>query len=467
MEAGKHGLRRELKLWDLVPLQVVLILSISWAPVAAKQCSTQIVLWLLAILLFYLPLAAVVMKLSRALPVEGGVYQWVKAGISPLAGYMAAWNLTIYAILIFSVTGSILANTFAYGAGPNGAWMLTSSPFALALTVSTCLIAYLFNVRGWQLTKWLSDLTAASIIGIFLVMFYLLARAWATAMPSARGSVSLGLPTFSLLTLNVLTKMAVGALSGFDSSAVFAEECRKPENDVARSVLIAAPVIATIYILGTCAVLTYIPPANVDLAAGVPQVMLAGFGSTGLGGAITMIAVASFGISWIAQMVVFTGMVARLPMVVGWDGLLPRWWSELHPRFRTPFKAIGAVEASIVILGALSLLGAGNQEAVQVGNGAGVGSLCIMYMLLFAVIPFGFRTRMLSPGWGLRLAALAAFLTVMAAFVFVILPVGEVANPALFALKVAAAIGATNILGAYLYWRGTRRQNNPEGVQNW
>jgi glutamate:GABA antiporter len=150
-------------------------------------------------------------------------------------------------------------------------------------------------------------------------------------------------------------------------------------------------------------------------------------------------------------------MVARLPMVAGWDGLLPPWWSDLHPRLRTPIKAIAAVTASMMILGALSLWGAGNQEAVQVSTGAGFGSVCIEYVLLFGVILVGFRSGESRPRSALRLAALAAFLVSLCALVFEIVPLGEVANPRVFAMKVAGAICATNALGAFLYWRGTRR----------
>src|ERR1700752_340095 len=98
MEIGSHGLKRELKLRDLVPMQIVVIVWLGWAGFAAKQGPTQLVLWLLAIVLFYLPLAGVVILLSRRLPVEGGVYQWVKTEISPFAGYMAGWNFSLYAI---------------------------------------------------------------------------------------------------------------------------------------------------------------------------------------------------------------------------------------------------------------------------------------------------------------------------------------------------------------------------------
>jgi amino acid transporter len=457
MQPANHGLRRELRLRDLVPMQVVMIVWLGWAGFAAKQGSSQIVLWLFAIFLFYLPLAAVVMKLSRAMPIEGGAYQWVKEGISPFAGYMAAWNLTIYTIAAFATIGSFLANGFAYAAGPKGAWMLTSRPFALTLTAVSCLIAYLFNVRGLHLAKWWSNAGSLLTIGMFLALLCLLIKAWVTSAPFARASFSLAWPGFSILTLSVFAKVAVGALSGFDSSAVFSQECRKPENDVARSVLIAAPLIALMYILGTSAVLAYIPPAKVDVSAAVPQVMQAGLGATTLARTLTAIVAGASGFSFLASMVIIVGMVARLPMVAGWDGLLPSWWSALHPTYRTPSKAVGVVAIALMLLGVLSLLGAGNQEAVQVGASVDIGSLCIMYMLLFAVALFGFRSRSWRPGVVIRIGALTAFVVAFISLIFNIAPIGDVASRGLFAAKVVAAICATNAIGAFLYWRGSRR----------
>jgi hypothetical protein len=56
-------------------------------------------------------------------------------------------------------------------------------------------------------------------------------------------------------------------------------------------------------------------------------------------------------------------------------------------------------------------------------------------------------------GWG----ALSAFSIAFLSLIFEIVLVGEVASPLLFAAKVTVAICAANGLGAYLYWRGTRR----------
>jgi amino acid transporter len=203
MEQKDHGLKRELRLGDLVLMQVVLIFSLAWTGFAAKQGSTHVMLWLIAVFAFYLPLAAVVMKLSRTIPEEGGVYQWVKQGLSPFAGYMAGWGVTVYAVLAFSAGGSSAANGFAWAAGPRGAWMMTSKPFALALQALVCLAAYYVNVRGLHLAKWLSGGTSILWFAISVMLGYLLAKAWAVGVPLARGALSLQWPGLSLVTAAV------------------------------------------------------------------------------------------------------------------------------------------------------------------------------------------------------------------------------------------------------------------------
>lgn len=155
--------------------------------------------------------------------------------------------------------------------------------------------------------------------------------------------------------------------------------------------------------------------------------------------------------------IIYIGMVARLPMVAGWDGLLPAWWSELDPCFRTPKKAIGAVVLTMMTVSIFSLSGAGNQEAYDLATSAGLVSTSIMYMLLFATALFGFRSTPEAPGIGLRLGALAAFVVVFLSAVFEIVPLSDVANPGVYAAKVIVLTCCANGLGAYLYWRGSTR----------
>src|SRR6266498_5905389 len=79
--------KKELGLTDLALTQILFIVGLPWIGVAAKQGPSHVVLWVLAMALFYLPSAAVVTYLNRIMPLEGGLYQWAKLGFSELVGF--------------------------------------------------------------------------------------------------------------------------------------------------------------------------------------------------------------------------------------------------------------------------------------------------------------------------------------------------------------------------------------------
>jgi amino acid transporter len=450
-------LKRELKLPDLVLMQVLVVLGIGWIGYAAKQGSTHVILWIAAILGFYAPLAAVVVFLSRAIPLEGGMYQWLKEGFSPFAGYMAGWNYSIFFILLFANDGAALANSLAYAFGPSWSWMISSKALMVVLNVLVWSLVLWTNVRGLHLVKWLSDAGSLLLLAMGGTTIWLLVQKWISGTPAVHQPFSLASPGLSLLSLAVFSKMAINALSGFEGSSIIAGECWAPERNVGRSVWIAAPLIAVIYILGTGTMLSYIRPEDVDLVAPMPQILRVGLNSSHIGVALATATILASVLVQRIQMVAVIGMVSRLPMVAGWDGLLPAWWSELHPRYGTPAKALTAITVASVGIGTASLLGVGEQEAVQVTTGASAGALCVVYLLLFGLVTVGMRHHTAKPPWWLRLAGLAGFLSVAVSLVFQVAPLVEVVNAGIFALKVSGCLVAANLLGVGLYWRGARK----------
>src|SRR6266498_1887547 len=80
VEARSTGFKKELGLVDLALTQILFIVGLPWIGVAAKQGPSHVVLWLLAMLFFYIPSAVVVIYLNRIMPLEGGLYQWAKLG---------------------------------------------------------------------------------------------------------------------------------------------------------------------------------------------------------------------------------------------------------------------------------------------------------------------------------------------------------------------------------------------------
>src|SRR4051812_28856788 len=132
----EHSLRRELGLTDIVLTQIVYVVGITWVGTAAKLGRSQIVFWLAAMLLFYLPQAAVVIHLTTRMPLDGGLYQWAKIGIGDAAGYMVAWNLWMYAVLLISTVGLIVTTNLSYAFV--GFADITANKYLIAL--ANCLI---------------------------------------------------------------------------------------------------------------------------------------------------------------------------------------------------------------------------------------------------------------------------------------------------------------------------------------
>src|SRR6478672_755696 len=88
VEARSAVFKKELGLFDLVLTQVVFVVGTVWVGWAAKLGNHQMAFWLLAIITFYLPLAAVVIFLNRIAPLEGGVYQWAKVAFNDFIAFM-------------------------------------------------------------------------------------------------------------------------------------------------------------------------------------------------------------------------------------------------------------------------------------------------------------------------------------------------------------------------------------------
>src|SRR5437016_7341546 len=90
VEARSGALKKELGLFDLVLTQVVFVVGTIWVGWAAKLGNQQNIFWLLAIVTFYLPLAAAVIFLNRLLPLEGGLYQWAKSAFNDFVAFLVA-----------------------------------------------------------------------------------------------------------------------------------------------------------------------------------------------------------------------------------------------------------------------------------------------------------------------------------------------------------------------------------------
>ena len=198
---------------------------------------------------------------------------------------------------------------------------------------------------------------------------------------------------------------------------------------------------------------------HLDLIGPVPQALRAGANAFGVGGssiaALAILMLAGRSIALVS--IYFTGNT-RLPMVAGWDRILPSWFSQLQPRYKTPINSILFVGLVTLVFAIGSLLGVGAQEAFQlIDNAAGI-FYAIAYLVLFAIPICGLRRlKSRAPLW-LRVAAAIGALVTLLYTVLSVVPIIPVQSQVWFALKIILVTLAANLLGATIFAAGKKRQ---------
>jgi amino acid transporter len=445
---------RELGLPDLVLTQILFIVGLPWVGVAAKQGPAHVVFWMIAAVLFYLPSAVVVIHLNRLMPLEGGLYQWAKRGFGERTGFLVAWNLWLFAILNTSETGIQVTQYFVYVLGPRGDAIAGSKTVILIVSALTFSGLVWLAVRGLSVGKLVARAGGVLMLTTFATIVLL---PWANLAKGSLASfhpLATAAPVVSLMSLNLLGKMGFGAFGGFEYVAIHAGETHHPVKTIGWSVAIAAPIIAAMFILGTASVLALIPFDAIDLIAPIPQVLEAGFRSFGALSAVGSITIVVLLVVRVAQAsVMFTG-ITRLPMVAGWDGFLPSWFTRLHPVRRTPVNSTMFVGAATFAFSVLGLLGVGKQEAFQLLWNASAIFYALTYLVMFAIPLIGAEDAgRRAPVW-LKLASLSGFLMTALYATLSILPIVSVSSRLVFALKISSVIVMTNVIGLALFRRG-------------
>jgi amino acid transporter len=319
--------------------------------------------------------------------------------------------------------------------------------------VSAAIIAVLVavTVRGLGVGKWVHKAGGLLMLGTFGALLVL---PW---LNLAHGSLpeyhplATAMPVVSVMSLNLLGKMGFGALGGFEYVAIHAGECRNPARTIGWSVAIAAPIIVVMFILGTSSVLALIPQDRIDLIAPIPQALSEGFRSLGSAAAVAPLAIMALLSIRVAQASVMFAGNTRLPMVAGWDGLLPDWFTRFHSRYRTPVNSILFVGAATLALSIAGLIGVGKQEAFQLLWNASAIFYALTYLVMFAIPLVGLKGRQAAAPLWLKASALSGFLMTLLFVMLSILPIVEVQSRLLFAFKISSLIVATNVAGVAIF----------------
>ena len=116
------GLITSLTLWDVVAMNIVAVVGLRWISRSARLGAPSVTLWILACLVFFVPLAAVIAELSSRHPEQGGIYAWARRAFGPAHGFVCGWcmwvnNLFYFPALLLFAGANLLV---PLGAGRRG-----------------------------------------------------------------------------------------------------------------------------------------------------------------------------------------------------------------------------------------------------------------------------------------------------------------------------------------------------------
>jgi amino acid transporter len=446
-----HRLHRPLRLRDLVLTQVLCVVGSTWVGVAAGLGRAQTLTWIAAMLVFYLPLAGSVIALNREMPLEGGLYVWAHKAFGDLIGFLTAWNIWFYGIAVTATILYAIPTELSYLIGPSAAWLPENHLASTAIVGATIAIITIAALRGLELSKWIHNAGGIAILVVFVVLVLL--PIWATMRhaPIHWTPFAIQLPPATLRSLALFGQMIFGALCGLEYIAILAGESRNPAKSIAQSVWISSPVICAMFILGTSSVVAFTQPGHIDFIAPIPQTVRIALGSTGIGNILAIIAILLLQFRLIgAASYIFTG-VTRLPLAAGWDDLVPRWFTRLHPRWRTPSNSILCTSALVFLLVVLANIGVHAQEAFQVLSNASLTHYELSYLAMFAVPLAGAATlRHRLPAW-LKWTSIVGFCATFFSLLISAYPFVDVVDPRAYAIKILGTTISSNLIAIVFY----------------
>ena len=283
------------------------------------------------------PMALACAELSSRLPVEGGYYRWSRGAFGDFVGYMSGF-LTWLAMF---ATNALYVVLFV---GYLGHWVPElggGTRFLVGAALIWACVA--LNVLGIRLVGSASVVMMVLCLLPFVPMTVLGLARWRFDPTSPLLATGKSLPVALADGLLV----AFWLYSGYEKLSVLAGEVEEPARSFPRALAFAVPLSA----------LSYVAPPFAALAAEGDWAAWGDFHFARVG--------AQMGGAALAGLVVFGGLVSnaglllvtmtgqsRLPMVLADDGLFPRAFARIDPRFGTPVWSLAFGGVVLTLLSA-------------------------------------------------------------------------------------------------------------------
>lgn len=382
MQESAH-LKRALGRWDLVALFVVAVFNLNVVPSIAANGGVTVWLWLIALVLFFVPQGIAVIELAHRYPGEGGVYLWAKREFGDFHGFLSGWCYWVNNMMYVPTVMLYFVGVSVFALGPGHEALANNRVFTIVASLGLFALLVILNVVGLGVGKWINNVggigtavAAACLIGLGLMVSF--------RFGTNIGAADFRVPADPRFLMNAFGVICFG-LVGLELASVMGDEIKDPQKTLPGAVAWGGVLSGLLYIGTTLTLLIAISKSDINVLQGIVQAV--SHMATRVGAAwiiapfavMLSISIAGIGSAWLAGS-------ARIPFVAGLDSYLPSWLGKVHPRYGTPYAAL-IVHASVsAILVAINFLRSGVQETFQSLLSLAVVLQLIPFIYIFAAL---------------------------------------------------------------------------------
>jgi APA family basic amino acid/polyamine antiporter len=294
-------------------------------------------------------------ELASAIPVSGSAYTYIYATLGEVLAWVVGWGLILeYALGAATVSigwsgyfsdflrasfGITIPKAFCTNPFEGG---IANLPAAIIILLITGLL-----IRGTHESDLVNKIVVAlklAVVGFFIVMGaqHINPANWHPFLPFGWQGVVNG------------ASLVFFAYVGFDAVSTSAEEVTNPQRDLPRGILASLGVCTVLYIIVSGILTGIVPYGQLNVPSPVSSSLI----HIGLGWAGAIIAVGAIAGLTTVLLAMLYGQ-SRIFFAMSRDGLLPKFFSKVHPKFQTPMYSsigVGIVVAIIAAIGELDVV---------------------------------------------------------------------------------------------------------------
>ena len=330
-----HMLKRGIRKWDLVFLIINSVIGAGIFGLPAKAYALSGPYSLLAFgvcAVVMLVLILVFMEVSSRFDRTGGPYLYIKEAFGDIPAFAIGWILMLTRLFSYATLINLLVIYLSFFSPIfQENWM--------RITVILGITAMLtgINLLGIKdSTRTTNILTVSKLIPLSLFilvgLFFLNPEAFDYSSPPT-------MPDFANTAL-----LLIFAFGGFEAGLVISGEVENPRKNLPFALITAALIITVFYVLIQVVSIGTLP----DLASSDKPLADAATLIMGYGGGLFITIGAILSILGTLNVQILSG--SRLPFALSESNQFPRFFSYIHPRFRTPSVAVIFFAVLIVIV---------------------------------------------------------------------------------------------------------------------